>query len=78
MLGLVCGSFLRFSVIDWDHLRVVVLGFFPLYFGFACISGLRFWGCFLVSWVEVFFVVWDLWEYLLEIGFLRELGFVCA
>jgi hypothetical protein len=54
MPGLVCGSFLRFSVIDWDHLRVVVLGFFPLYFGFACISGLRFWGCFLVSWVGVF------------------------
>jgi hypothetical protein len=55
MLGLVYGSFLRFSVFAWDLLRVVVLGFFPLYFGFACISGLRFWGCFHVSWVGVLF-----------------------
>jgi hypothetical protein len=25
-----------------------------------------------------FFVVWALWEYLLDIGFLRALGIVCA
>jgi len=54
MLGLVCGSFLRLSVFAWDLLRVVVLELFPLYFAFACISGLRFWGCFHVSWVGVF------------------------
>jgi hypothetical protein len=54
MLGLVCGSFLRLLVFAWDLLRVVVLGFFPLYFGFGCISGLRFWGCFHVFWVEFF------------------------
>jgi hypothetical protein len=54
MLGLVCGSFLRLSVFAWDLLRVVVLEFFPLYFAFACISGLRFWGCFHVFWVGAF------------------------
>jgi hypothetical protein len=54
MLGLVCGSFLELLVFVWDLLRVVVLGFFPLYFGFACISGLRFWGCFHVFWVGLF------------------------
>jgi len=46
MLGLVCGSFLGLLVFAWDLLRIVVLGFFPLYFGFACISGLGFWGFF--------------------------------
>jgi hypothetical protein len=46
MLGLVCGSFLGFLVFAWDLLRVVVRGFFPLYFGFACISVLGFWGFF--------------------------------
>jgi hypothetical protein len=55
MLGLVCGSFLRLSVFAWDLLRVVVFGFFLLYFGFACISGLRFWGCFHEFWVGFFF-----------------------
>jgi hypothetical protein len=28
--------------------------FFPLYFGFGCISGLRFWGCFHVFWMGFF------------------------
>jgi len=46
MLGLVCGSFLGFLGFAWDLLRVVVRGFFPMYFGFACISGLGFWGFF--------------------------------
>jgi len=31
-----------------------LLGFFPLYFGFGCISGLRFWGCFHAFWVGFF------------------------
>jgi hypothetical protein len=66
----------------WDLLRVVVLGFYPLFFGFACISGLRFWGCFHVFWVgvssEMYFVVWDFWEFLLVFGFLGALGFVRA
>jgi hypothetical protein len=85
MLGLVCGSFLRLSVFAWDLLRVVVFGFFLLYFGFACISGLRLWGCFHEFWVVFFFffffclfVVWALWEYLLDFGFLGALGIVCA
>jgi len=82
MLGLVCGSFLRLLVFAWDLLRVVVLGFFPLFFRFACISGLRFWGCFHVFWVGVssgmYFVVWALWEYLLDFGFLGASGFVRA
>jgi hypothetical protein len=66
----------------WDLLRVVVLGFYPLFFGFACISGLRFWGCFHVFWVGVssgmYFVVWACWEFLLDFGFLGALGFVRA
>jgi hypothetical protein len=44
MLGLVCGSFLELLVFAWDLSRVVVREFFPLYFAFACISGLGFWG----------------------------------
>jgi len=82
MLGLVCGSFLRLLVFAQDLVRVVVLGFFPLFFGFACISGLRFWGCFHVFQVGVssrmYFVVWALWEFLLDFGFLGPSGFVCA
>jgi hypothetical protein len=74
MLGLVCGSFLRLLVFAWDLLRVV-LGFFPLYFGFACISGLGFWGFFHVFWVGASSLVWVLWEYLLDFGFF---GAVCA
>jgi hypothetical protein len=64
MLGLVCGSILRLLVFAQDLVRVVVLGFFPLFFGFACISGLSFSGCFHVFWVRVssgmYFVVWAL------------------
>jgi hypothetical protein len=82
MLGLVCGSFLRLLVFAWDLLRVVCLGFYPLFFGFACISGLRLWGCFHVFWVGVssgmYFVVWAFWEFLLDFGLLGALGFVRA
>jgi hypothetical protein len=37
MLGLVCGSFLRLLVFAQDLVRVV-LGFFPLFFGFKVLG----------------------------------------
>jgi len=45
--------------------RVVVLGFFPLFFGFACISGLRFWGCF-----HVFLGGGIFWDVFCSLGFM--------
>jgi hypothetical protein len=74
MLWLVCGSFLGLLVFAWDLLRVVVRGFFPLFFGFACISGLGFGGFFHVFWVGASSVVWVLWGFRLDVGFYGGFG----
>jgi hypothetical protein len=49
---------------------------FSLYFVFACISGLGFWGFFHSFWVGASFVVWVLWGFHLDFGFYG--GFGCC
>jgi len=73
MLGLVCGSFLGLLVFAWNLLRVVVCGFFPLYFGWGLLLEFGFYGGFVwilgfmgalgVVSAEVFvsFLMWASW-----------------